>query len=246
MERNKRERPFVVCHMLASLDGKIDGDFFGAVQAAPAQKAYEEIRGCYDCQATLYGTTTMLGGYADGQILALPKGEGTSSKEDYIHAEGRAVGNFIVSVDPKGILRFSSSVLEKKGRPAAHIIEALTEQAAPDYTAYLRKKGISYLFAGKDRLDCALLLQKLVQQFGIRRLMIAGGGVVNWSFLQEGLIDRLSLVIAPVADGNTASVSIFEQAGFLPPHGPVAFRLQEAKSMEGSVLWLQYIPLADR
>ena len=74
----------------------------------------------------------------------------------------------------------------------------------------------------------------------------AGGGVVNWSFLQEGLIDRLCLVIAPVADGNTASVSIFEQAGFLPPHGPVAFRLQEAKSMEGSVLWLQYIPLADR
>lgn len=24
------ERPFVACHMLASLDGKIDGAFFGA------------------------------------------------------------------------------------------------------------------------------------------------------------------------------------------------------------------------
>ena len=27
------ERPFVVCHMLASLDGKIDGAFFGAPAA---------------------------------------------------------------------------------------------------------------------------------------------------------------------------------------------------------------------
>lgn len=34
------ERPFVVCHMLASLDGKIDGAFFGAQQTAPALSRY--------------------------------------------------------------------------------------------------------------------------------------------------------------------------------------------------------------
>lgn len=56
---------FVVCHMLASLDGKIDGAFFGAAEAAPASRAYGELRKYYGCQATLYGTTTMLGGYAD-------------------------------------------------------------------------------------------------------------------------------------------------------------------------------------
>ena len=69
------ERPFVVCHMLASLDGKIDGAFFGAPQTAPALQVYGELRGFYSCQATLYGTTTMLGGYADGSIN--PKGQAT-------------------------------------------------------------------------------------------------------------------------------------------------------------------------
>lgn len=63
---------FVVCHMLASLDGKIDGAFFGAPETAPALHAYGELRGFYHCQATLYGTTTMLGGYADGLVPALP------------------------------------------------------------------------------------------------------------------------------------------------------------------------------
>ena len=29
MVRSDMERPFAVCHMLASLDGKIDGAFFG-------------------------------------------------------------------------------------------------------------------------------------------------------------------------------------------------------------------------
>ena len=65
------ERPFVVCHMLASLDGKIDGAFFGAPQTAPALQVYGELRGFYSCQATLYGTITMLGGYADGKVSPL-------------------------------------------------------------------------------------------------------------------------------------------------------------------------------
>lgn len=65
------ERPFVVCHMLASLDGKIDGACFGAQQTAPALQVYGELRGFYGCQATLYGTTTMLGGYADGKVSPL-------------------------------------------------------------------------------------------------------------------------------------------------------------------------------
>lgn len=56
------ERPFVVCHMLTSLDGKIDGAFFGVPETIPAIKAYGELRSFYGCQATLYGTTTMLGG----------------------------------------------------------------------------------------------------------------------------------------------------------------------------------------
>lgn len=70
--------------------------------------------------------------------------------------------------------------------------------------------------------------------------MIAGGGTVNWSFLKEGLMDEWSLVIAPVADGGTTAVSIFEQADFLPAHGPVAFSLKEAKPIDGDGLWLRY------
>lgn len=237
-----RTNRFVVCHMLTSLDGKIDGDFFSAPETLPALKAYGELRAFYNCQATLYGATTMLGGYADGPAPKLAPGGKLLPREDYVNPEGRALGSFIVSVDPKGELGFSSHRLERKGRPAAHVVEALTEQAAPEYPAYLQKLGISYLFAGKNRLDGALLLQKLRANFGIDRLMVAGGGTVNWSFLQEGLIDELSLVIAPVADGGTTAVSIFEQAAFLPPHEPVAFALKEAKPLDGNVLWLRYTP----
>ena len=92
---------FAVCHMLASLDGKIDGAFFGAAEAAPASQAYGELRKYYGCQATLYGTTTMLGGYAGGRVNSLPAAGNPPPKEDWINVKGRDMGNFVVSVDPK-------------------------------------------------------------------------------------------------------------------------------------------------
>ena len=71
--------------------------------------------------------------------------------------------------------------------------------------------------------------------------MIAGGGYTNWSFLQAGCVDELSLVIAPLADGNTTSVSIFERADFLPEKAPIALLLKEVRQTEDGSVWLRYL-----
>lgn len=214
---------YIVCHMLTSLDGKIDGEFFSAPETMPAAKAYGDLRGFYGCQATVYGTTTMEGGFADGRaplVTSVPDHVDRPVREDYINKDGAITGNYIISVDPKGSLGWNSNVISKKGRAPAHVIEALTEQVPLAYENYLREKDISYIFAGRNRLDCSLLVNKLEKNFGITRIMVAGGGIANQSFLQEGLIDELSIVIAPVADGSRTAASIFERADFLPDSNP--------------------------
>ncbi len=235
---NMSNRLFVVCHMLTSLDGKIDGAYMSDPACVPALTDYGQLRGFYQCQATLYGTVTMQGSYADGTA---PVFEGESkpiSYDDYLaHCDA---SNYIISVDPKGELGFSSAYIEKKGRPRAHVVEVLTEQVSNEYLNYLKQQGVSYLFAGREYLDCKLLLKKLSEKFGIERLMVAGGGYMNYSFLYENLIDELSIVMAPVADGNTASVSIFEQSAFLPDKEPAVFSFIEAKTLNGDALWLRY------
>lgn len=204
-------RPYVVCHMLMALDGKIDG----ACASAACAKAYGQLRAAFDCQATLYGTKTTLGAYSDGLAPAgLPACETIWPHEDY--AARSDVRSFIVSADPQGILGWDDKYVEKRGRPKAHVIEALTEQVSNEYLNYLRKADVSYVFAGKERLDCTLLLGKLKSRFRIDRLMLAGGGQMNWSFAQEGLIDELSIVLAPTADGVRSAASVFERAAFLP------------------------------
>lgn len=68
-------KPFVVCHMRTSIDGKIDGAYMSDPGGAPAQVEYGNIRGFYSCQATLYGTVTMEGSYAEGLAGELPHSE---------------------------------------------------------------------------------------------------------------------------------------------------------------------------
>lgn len=234
------EKPFVVCHMLTSLDGKIDGPYMGDPACASSREKYSEIRGFYGCSATLYGTTTMLGSYSAGRAPD-PLSDGPAyPMEDYV-AESD-VQNYIVSVDPAGALGWESKYIEKKGRPRAHVIEVLTGQVNPKYLAYLRQFDISYIFAGEKDLDCALLLHKLKTMFGIEKLMVAGGGLMNWSFAQADLLDEVSIVMAPVADGSTTAVSIFEKADFLPERKPLAFTMKEIERINGGGIWLRYMP----
>jgi riboflavin biosynthesis pyrimidine reductase len=234
------EKPFVVCHMLTSLDGKIDGAYMSDPACAAAREKYSELRGFYSCDAALYGTTTMLGGYSSGRAPDELPDSPAYPMEDY--AAPSDVQNYIVSVDPTGVLGWESSYIEKKGRPRAHVIEVLTGQVDPRYLAYLRQFDISYVFAGEETLDCALLLHKLKTMFGIEKLMVAGGGLINWSFAQAGLLDEVSVVMAPVADGSTSAVSIFEKADFLPERKPLAFALKEMERVNGGGLWLRYTP----
>lgn len=84
----------------------------------------------------------------------VPKSSIVYPQEDYIAEPD--FDNYIISLDPDGILGWSSNIIEKKNRPKAHVIEVLTQKVSNDYLAYLRMFNISYIFAGKDRIDCPL------------------------------------------------------------------------------------------
>lgn len=48
-------RPYVVCHMLSTIDGKIDGDFFRMPELIPVRDELSKIRREYCCDAVLNG-----------------------------------------------------------------------------------------------------------------------------------------------------------------------------------------------
>lgn len=226
------DRPYVICHMLASLDGRIDGDFMRAQENAAALKEYARIRGTYACDATLYGTITMAESYSNGFVGRLPGVHRAFAREDYVAQTN--LQQYVVSVDAGGQLAFSGNTVERPGRPKAHIIEVLLESVSDDYIAYLREREISYVFAGKNSLDCGRMLRSLKALFGIKRLMAAGGGVMNGTLIREGLVDELSVVLSPLVEGNSRCASLAEYAGARPKR-PAAFHPLSAEPLGDAI-----------
>lgn len=99
---------------------------------------------------------------------------------------------------------------------------------------------MSYIIAGTDALECRMAAEKLYRLFGIRSVLICGGGMVNWTFLQAGVIDELSLVIAPAADGNPDTVTLFERSSLLPASAPVTFHLKSVERLKEDGVRLVY------
>lgn len=122
--------------------------------------------------------------------------------------------------------------IRKQAMPGANVSNA--------YKAFLRKLGISYIIAGEDQLDYALLLAKLKELFGIETLMLGGGGVLNWSFIQAGYCDEVSVVMAPAVDGSRETQTLFMTKEWLTTDTPKGFKLLEVKALDSGSVWLRY------
>lgn len=146
---------------------------------------------------------------------------------------------FYVSVDPHGKLGWESNTMHYVDT-TAHVVEVLTEQVGNAYRSFLRKQGISYIIAGKTELDYGLALSKLKEKFNIETLMLGGGGVLNWSFLQAGMCDEISIVLAAAADGSPDTPPVFRARKGLSENKALGFTLKEAKVMDGGAVWLRY------
>ena len=62
---------------------------------------------------------------------------------------------------------------------------------------------IPYIFAGDTEIDIEEALSKLKSYFGINKLLLEGGSILNGAFQRAGVIDEVSLVVAStVADAE--------------------------------------------
>lgn len=234
------DRPYVFCHMMTSLDGKIMGSYMETPEGEEAGAVFYNIafgkEPYYKHQGWLSGRVTTDDNFTFYEKPALDKNPAEVPAGDYV---ARQAPMYYVSVDPSGKLGWKSSTLVYEDT-TAHVLEVLTGKASNDYKAFLRKLGISYIIAGEDALDYALALKKLKTLFGIETLMLGGGGVLNWSFIQAGMCDEISVVIAAAADGSTETPSLFSAKGGFAPEKAQGFRLESAQVMEGGSVWLRY------
>lgn len=228
------DRPKIICHMTTSIDGRVTGEFLGMPQCIPATEVYYEINRAYHADAFACGRVTMEGSFTGGFVPDLSRYQNACiPREDY--AADREAGFFAVAFDRMGRLGWQTPriVDDDPGYGGAHIVEVLLEDAPDAYLAYLRDIGVSYIFAGRGEMDMPLALKKLKAVFGIDTLLLEGGSILNGAFARVGVIDELSLVVAPVT-ADAGDKPLFMDAA------ADTFELTDVRRYEGGVVLMRY------
>jgi riboflavin biosynthesis pyrimidine reductase len=219
--------PYVICHMLPSLDGRI---VLRGWKLPNATREYERTAATFDADAWIIGRISMEP-YAGKARVPARKNREPIPREDFIAAHDAE--SYAIAIDPSGKLTWRANDIDGE-----HVITILTEAVSDDYLAFLQSKGVSYLFGGASRIDLVSVLRKLRAHFGIKTLLLEGGGKINGSFLAANLIDELSVLVAPIADGSIGTPTLFDVEGKRAPAR--SLRLMSMEKRSGGIVWLRY------
>lgn len=228
-------RPYIICHMLISIDGKVTGQFLSQKELTEATNLYYEKNRTITSNGFICGRVTMEDSFTNGYYPDLTKYQNVKmAREDFLSSNKNKYERFAVAFDRKGRLGWTNSVImdEDPGYNNTHIIEVLTEDVKLEYLAYLQDLKVSYIFAGKEELNLALALEKLKKLFNIDVLLLEGGSIINGAFLKAGLVDELSLVCAPII-GEKGDKPLFYDSNL------TNFELVESQVIK-DILYLRY------
>ena len=197
-------RPYIICHMVTSIDGKVTGDFLFQNECAEATDIYYRINRERKADGFICGRVTMEGSFTGGFYPDLSQYKPVDNKTDFLVDD--LSGFYAVAFDTHGKLGWrSNKIIDPDGDPGydgAQIIEVLSENVDERYLGYLEAMKIPYIFAGENAIDVELALVKLKNIIGCETLLLEGGSIINGSFERAGVVDELSLVVAPIIAGK--------------------------------------------
>jgi 2,5-diamino-6-(ribosylamino)-4(3H)-pyrimidinone 5'-phosphate reductase len=116
-----------------------------------------------------------------------------------------------VIVDSKGRIPSDSKIL--RSARAVRTVVAASEQAKESDIVRIKKSGAQVIVAGREAVDLRALFLAL-EKMGCKRILVEGGGELNWSVLASGLADELIVTVAPRVAGGRLATTLVEGDGY--------------------------------
>ena len=217
-------RPYIICHMMTSIDGRID---CAMTEHLPGEEYYPLLE-------SLDAPTRVSGRYTAEIEMAL-QGKFNDSLTQY-GKEGfnKAIDSeaYEVIIDTKGTLLWNDS--SEYERP---LLIVCSQKVSNEYLDYLSSKHISWIVTGKENADLKKACEILYNEFKVERMCVVGGGKINGAFLENGLLDEISILIGAGIDGRIGQPSVFDG---LKQDNVVSLKLKNVKSFDSGAVWLRY------
>jgi 2,5-diamino-6-(ribosylamino)-4(3H)-pyrimidinone 5'-phosphate reductase len=154
------------------------------------------------------------------------------------HVDGILVGiSTVLKDDPLLNIRFTKCISTKKNplriiidskaripldskivKTAADIetIIAVTKSAPKIKLDMLREKNLKIIISGErgKKVNLDKTFKQLETKFGIKKILVEGGGEIIWSIIKNNLFDELIITISPLIIGGRKTITLVEGKGF--------------------------------
>lgn len=90
----------------------------------------------------------------------------------------------------------------------APTLVAVSRKASPEKIRIFEENGINVVFAGEEKIDLPLLMNILVEDYGVSKMIIEGGPTLNYYMLQARLVDEIRLIHLPFIVGGSDTPSL--------------------------------------
>ena len=216
-------RPYVILNAAMSLDGKIstrEGD--SRISSPEDLERVHDLRQGVD--AVMVGINTIL---KDDPILTNRSGGNKIPLRVVVDSMARTPTDAKVVMTVREI----------------NTLVAVTTKAPDSRIKLLRKLGINILISGRNNMvDLSFLLRHL-SEIGVEKLLLEGGGTLNWSMLSQGLVDEIYVAISPMIFGGDKATTLVGGLGFPTIENAIHVNLKKIETHgENIVLFFKVIP----
>jgi len=222
------DRPYVRINVAATADGKIDTfeRSGAAISSARDKERVDQLRA--EADAVLVGGHTL---HEEGPKLTV-KSETLRNER---LARGLPANPSKVGVSARLHLKPDSNFLNAG---PARIFLFTTPQTTEAQLAMLRSCGAEVFVHEGERVNLISALQTLKTK-GVNRLMVEGGATLNFELLRQGLVDELTIYVAPMIFGGTSAPTMAAGPG-LVRNGAIPLKLVESQAWDDGGVLLRY------
>ena len=115
-----------------------------------------------------------------------------------------------VVVDSTGKIPSSSRLLKKANE--INTIVATSKRITFDNIRRIESTGAKVLVAGRNKVELRKVF-RILEKMGYKRILVEGGGELNWSVLKLGIVDELTITISPRIIGGRSATTLVEGEG---------------------------------
>jgi 2,5-diamino-6-(ribosylamino)-4(3H)-pyrimidinone 5'-phosphate reductase len=116
-----------------------------------------------------------------------------------------------IIVDSTGRIPLDSKILKSASK--INTIVAVTSKTSDRRIDKIKSAGAMVIVAGARTVDLKELFC-ILKKMGFNKILVEGGGELNWSILQLGIVNELMVTVAPRIVGGRTATTLVEGDGY--------------------------------